>query len=101
MEDPMNTEALCRASWLASQREAAVTGRLVLTAASFVGYAMEVAYGDLTRARMLVPLAAIDSVMWARVCDAFDQIEQDRRHGIVRPKLLSSGGGQQAIGGRQ
>ena len=73
----MSTRITILSSWHSARRHADVNGAVTLTAASFAGYALEAAEGDVVIARKLVPIEA--EVFWARVHDALEQVAQEER----------------------
>ncbi len=68
----MSTRETILRSWWAAARMADSSGAVVLTAASFAGYALSAVDGDAALAHGLVPTEA--SPFWARVHDAIDQV---------------------------
>lgn len=77
----MSTRPALLSSWHAAQRRADTSGAVVLTAASFAGYALEQSGGQVHRARGLVPGgdSGGDSLFWARVRSILDDVEREER----------------------
>lgn len=71
----MSARLLILASWRNAQRQADVRGAITLTAASFAGYALAAAGGDVEAARRLAP--ANSESFWARVQDALEQVSKE------------------------
>ena len=68
----MSTRTAILSSWHAARRQADIRGAITLNAASFAGYALETANGDVELAHTFVPQEL--EVFWGRVHDALDQV---------------------------
>ncbi len=64
---------LTLASWAAALRQADHDGYVVLTAASFAGYALLIG-GDVYRARAMIPGERESSGFWAEVHERIDSV---------------------------
>lgn len=68
----MTTREMVLRSWWAARRQADVHGAVTLNAASFAGFALEAAGGDVAGAQALIP-AELES-FWGRTRDALAQV---------------------------
>lgn len=73
----MTTRETILRSWWAARRRADVEQAVTLTAASFAGFALHAADGDVAAAKALVPAEL--ELFWARVQSALDSVAIEER----------------------